>query len=387
VRVVQVLWTGGIGGAERFTARLAQQFRRTGIDAQVLFIAHAAPLARDLERYGVPYDSLGLARGSDVVRCPRSFARLATRLGKDVALLDHVGYEGVALRLGGYRGAVIGVEHGALNVRHPPYKRLLWFLDRVAAVPFYDAEVAVSRFQASIVRRTVHPRPLLLIPHGIQVPSFNGSAIGKGDARWRIGHLSRLVPGKGADRAIRALGELHNRRPSLDAVLEIGGDGEQRPYLAALVKELGLADRVAFRGFVEDPVAFWENKDVAVALGDDFVESFGISALEAMASGKPLITSHVGALPELVDDGVTGHVVDPTDTDNVAQILLRYLTDDDLRLSHGRAGRRRAAERFSIERCASSYLRLFDRCQATSSAPTSCGRSMTPRGPDRAWRM
>lgn len=360
MRVVHVLWDGGIGGAERLNASLAAELRRIGVEATVLFVGTSQPLSTQLDQLRVPYVALDLPRGAAVLRRPHRFARIAREAGADAAILVYVGYLGLALRVGGYTGDIVGVEHGALLVRHHAVRRLLRFLDRAAAIPAYDAEVAISDFMAARIRRTAHIRPLVEIRHGIKTVASSGSIRDRGEI-LRVGHVSRLVPGKGADVAIRALAALLERRKDAPIRLDIAGEGPERIRLETLVRSLGLRGRVRFAGLIEDAASFWSDKDVAVALGDHFVESFGLAALEAMACGKPLIVSRLGALPELVDESVTGHIVKPGDAQAVASLLERYVDDPLLHVAHGQAALQRVAEHFGLERCARDYLGLLAR--------------------------
>jgi Glycosyltransferase Family 4 len=148
MRVVQVLWTGNIGGAERLNAALAAELRRQGVDARIPFVCPPGALRAELDRDRVPYESLNLPTGSAVLRCPRRFGQLAGRLGADAAILVAVGYLGLALRIGGYVGKIVGVEHGTIfaDQRH---RRVLRPLERITALPRYDAEVAISHFTSS----------------------------------------------------------------------------------------------------------------------------------------------------------------------------------------------------------------------------------------------
>jgi len=359
MHVVHVLWDGRIGGAERFNASLAAEFRRVGVDAPVLFVGRSQPLAMQLDQLGVPYAALGRPTGSAILRSPRRFARLARAGGADAAILVQVGYLGVALRLGGYGGRIVGVEHGALLIRQHLPRRLLRLLDRSAALPAYDAEIAISSFMAEMVRGTTHVRRLAVIPHGINSVVSAPSAR-NGDAVLRVGHVSRLVPGKGADVVVRAVAEMR-RQGNTGIRLDIAGEGPERPRLEALVLSLGLRDQVRFVGWVEDVPSFWADQDVATALGDEFVESFGLAALEAMACGKPLIVSRLGALPELVQEGATGYTVEPGDNRAIAMMFRRYADDPSLCREHGRFALERARSRFSLERCARDYLDLLRR--------------------------
>jgi len=94
----------------------------------------------------------------------------------------------------------------------------------------------------------------------------------------------------------------------------IAGDGPERGSLEALAKRLRIADRVAFVGLQTDMPCFWRQCDVAVVPSHaPHVESFGLVAVEAMASGLPVVASRNGALPEIVVDSRTGTIVPEAD--------------------------------------------------------------------------
>jgi glycosyltransferase involved in cell wall biosynthesis len=84
-----------------------------------------------------------------------------------------------------------------------------------------------------------------------------------------------------------------------------------------------------------------------------------MATLEAMTSGKPIVATRTGAIPELIVDGTTGTLVSPGDVGALAQALTYYAEHPEVRRKHGLAGRARAIERFHIEDCARAYLTLF----------------------------
>ncbi len=163
-----------------------------------------------------------------------------------------------------------------------------------------------------------------------------------------------MIEGKGVEDAIAALA-----RPSLTcAALRIAGAGPLEASLRELARSLDVEARVEFSGRVLDMPAFWRSVDVAVVPSNQWIESFGMVALEAMACARPVVVTRNGALPSLVKDGQTGIVVPPADVDALAGALAVYGRDAALRDRHGRAGRQRCEEQFSIERTACRYLEL-----------------------------
>src|SRR5438270_4125282 len=113
LQVAIVLFSGRLGGAEMFSAQLAAQLPQYGVDSHVVLIEAAGELQRRLDALRVPYSVYGAKRGRDIVYRPQRFARLVSECGRDGAILGWPGYVAATMRLGGYRGPLIAVEHGA----------------------------------------------------------------------------------------------------------------------------------------------------------------------------------------------------------------------------------------------------------------------------------
>lgn len=130
-------------------------------------------------------------------------------------------------------------------------------------------------------------------------------------------------------------------------VLVLVGDGEERPLVERILAEDGIADRVILtgaRGNAEMP-GFYAASDVVVL--PSLREATSIAGLEAMATGRPLVGSRVGGIPELIEDGRTGLLVPPADPDALAAAVCRLLDDPDLRKKAGDLARLRVVEQFS----------------------------------------
>jgi glycosyltransferase involved in cell wall biosynthesis len=361
-RLALVLWSGNFGGAETFTVALARALREKGADARIVFVTDPSPLAQRLRAAEVPFEALGLSRGRAVIRHPCRLARATTRAGVDGAVLVEGGYLAAALRLGGYHGKVVAVEHGAIlqvpGMRR--YRRVVRALDRLSGVRAVDIHVAVSDYVSCKLENG--PRPVVTIPNAVDLDMYRPSAsLHAGSSQdLVIGCMARFVPGKGIDDVLAAAQKVLMR----GAHLRIAGDGPQRPLLEALASRLGVARQVEFLGWVNDASAFWTSCDVGVVPSHQFIESFGLAAVEAMASGRPVIATRNGGLPELVAHDVTGLVVDPGDTRAIAHGLQKYFDDRELLEAHGAAARAWCEQRFDIRRCAESYLALFDEREA-----------------------
>ncbi len=145
----------------------------------------------------------------------------------------------------------------------------------------------------------------------------------------------------GLDTAIRALALLRRTHPQ--ALLTLAGSGPQEAELRALVAQLGLGDAVRFPGRIEHAAmpALYAGADVA--LNPSTVDNMPNSVLEAYASGLPLVSTRVGGVPDIVDDGASGLLVPAGDPAAMAQALARVLDDADLARRLVADGRRRVA--------------------------------------------
>src|SRR5205085_7477707 len=121
------------------------------------------------------------------------------------------------------------------------------------------------------------------------------------------------------------------------------------PALRALAKELEIGDAIRFLGYVAPVQRAIE--DAAIVVVPSMGEGFGMVALEAMERARPIIAAEIGGLGELVEEGVTGLLVPPGEAEPLAAAIVALATDPKLRARMGRAGRRRALDRFLQDRC------------------------------------
>jgi glycosyltransferase involved in cell wall biosynthesis len=356
VQVAVVMWSGQIGGAETVSGYLATELRRQGLDARVVFVEDGDALGAALTERAVPWTALELPRGRAVFQRPRRYARSVGAHGRECAIVMTGRSLALALRLGGYKGRILAVEHGDmfLDGDRPAVIRKLRSLDRALSARAIDVEIGVSRFTVEQMRLRPHAADVRCIPNGIPVHRFRPiSPLGAGSA-LRVGWAGRLVRGKGVERLLEVLHLLRDTRHPVH--LQIAGDGPMRGELWALSERLELSERLSFIGWAEDMANFWNSCDVAVASSDGSTETFGMAPLEAAACGRPAVVTRNGGLGEVVVDSETGSVVPARDAPAMADAIAGYADDERLLRAHGQAARERAVEKFSIERCASAYV-------------------------------
>lgn len=171
-------------------------------------------------------------------------------------------------------------------------------------------------------------------------------------ASLTVGLVGRLIPEKGIEEFLRAARVIVDRFPRVQFVL-VGGDptpeGRHMAVWQALADQLRLGAHVQFTGWRGDIPALTARFDVA-AQASKYWEGWAMSVLEAMACGKPVVATRIGGVPEVVEHGVTGLLVEPGDVAGLADAVVSLLQDPALRRRLGEAGRRRAEERFDQRR-------------------------------------
>jgi len=182
----------------------------------------------------------------------------------------------------------------------------------------------------------------------------------RSDDDLRLVTICRLVKGKGIDLVLRALKIVAAR--GIPCQYVIGGDGPERMPLEALVDELGLRDKVHFKGSVygEEKWRLLRNADVFVMSSrlDPVIpwqESFGIAFAEAAAFGVPAVGSRSGGIPDAVVDGETGILVPEESPVDLADALTLLYRKPEKRKEMGRAGRERARRQFSPKTIAARF--------------------------------
>jgi glycosyltransferase involved in cell wall biosynthesis len=251
-----------------------------------------------------------------------------------------------------------------------PLRRLL---DRELIARQADAFVAVSTED----RRRMHEvegiplEKIRFIPNGIAAPPPPRPGVdlraelGIGAEAPVIGAVATLRAQKALDVLIRACVPLARSFPGL-RVLIAGGDGRpgepERERLAALARELGVGEQVSLLGRRSDVPELLAALDVA-ALSSDF-EGAPLSVLEYMEAGKPVVATRVGGVPDLVEEGVTGLLVEPRDPEGLAEALAELLGDRGRAAAMGRAGRERRRREFSISNTVHQVEALYEELYA-----------------------
>lgn len=358
--IVHVLSSFGVGGQERVALDLAIGQRARGHRVTAISLAPGPDgvMADEFREHGIAVDRVAKRGGLDVTLVPR-LARTLRRHRADVVHTHNpmaLIYGAPAARLAG--AAAIHTKHG-INPGSAA-QRLL----RRAAARLADAFVAVSDTTAEQARAQRDARVVLTIANGIRLdryqpdPEARAAArveLGLGDA-WVVGTVGRLDAAKNQTMLVRAMAPLLSSTQRLVIV----GDGDTRGELAAEVARLPEPRWVVLTGRRMDVPRLMPAFDV-FALSSK-TEGLPLVVPEAMAAGLPIVTTSVGGLPSVVDDGETGLLV-PVDQAALSAALTRLAGDHELARAMGKRAREVALERYSSDRMVDAYLALYARAR------------------------
>jgi glycosyltransferase involved in cell wall biosynthesis len=170
-----------------------------------------------------------------------------------------------------------------------------------------------------------------------------------------IGCVATLVPHKGHRYLLEAFKKIEN------AYLLLIGNGPIKTDLDRVVFELGISNRVIFTGSQIDVTPYMQVMDIVV-LPSSEVEGLGISLIEAMALAKPVVATNIGGIPEVVDDGYTGLLVKPKDSDALTKAINTLLNAPDLAQKMGINGRKKYQELFTLKYMIKRMEEMYEGC-------------------------
>ncbi len=260
---------------------------------------------------------------------------------------------GVVTTLHGTDVTLVGLE--------PAYLRTTQY-----SIERSDVVTAVSRHLADYTHQEMGvEREIVVIPNAVDHRRFKPN--GSNDLRLRYAHpeekllvhVSNFRPVKRVEDVIRVFARVAD---VIGSRLIMIGDGPDRPRATQLTHELGVSGRVSFLG------SFPRIEDL-LAISDLFLlpsskESFGLAALEAMASGVPVVASRIGGIPEVVVDGRTGYLCEVGDVQGMAEAAIGLLSDPEKHRQFAEAAREHAVAEFCEGKIVPLYAAAYERALA-----------------------
>ena len=310
-------------------------FHGTGVGTNLLTksLAFAKSLA-EYKRIVGDYDIVHLhisARGS--YKRKAMMARIAKKAGKKVVLHEHSGEFARDFEAGddAYRADVRRTFNGA---------------DRVI--------VLSQEWHDYFAKNVIEDAAKLVVLHnGVKIPPTACNPCSHQDVLF----LGRLDANKSPDVLLRASRTVLAAIPAMRLVF--GGDGVLDGY-KALAEELGIAERCEFLGWVcgDDKERLFERAGIYCLPSKN--EAMPISVMEAMAHGLPVVATRVGGVPQLIDDGVNGLLMDVDDEQALSKLLMELASSPERRVELGAAARQKMIQGFSVEASIEQLLGIYE---------------------------
>lgn len=351
MRILHVITSLRIGGAERLVSELLPHFRKRGIEVELaLFDSTPSAFLSNLESEGIRIHKLGtgyrsmynplhilklrnLISGFDIVHTHNSSCQLFTA---------------IANRLNARKTHLVTTEHNTSN------RRRKWNWYRVIDHFMYDCYEKIISCSIETEKEFIHTfgeykSKITTIPNGINLSACSSASPTFTPSHRVIAMVAAFRPQKDHITAVKALALLPE-----DHHLYFAGDGVLIDSVKEFAGSLHLSHRIHFLGNVTDVAGIFKSADCALL--STHHEGLPLSAIEAMASGTPLIASDVAGVTELVSSA--GILVPPADEKALADAIERVITDHELRASLIKSGLDRASG-FSIELTAKQYIDLY----------------------------
>lgn len=380
IRVVRIIARLNIGGPAIHVILLSQYLRKRGYETTLVY-------GQETEHEG---NMLHLAeeRGIEALRIPALGREL--NLFKDIYTLwklyrlirkhrphvvhTHTAKAGTLGRLAAILARVpviIHTFHGHVFSGYFSDRRTNFFLNIERYLARHSTRIiAVSdKCRQDLVERGIGLNgQLITIRLGLELDRFPSDTLrfrGLLRKRYRIADSSpivaivaRLVPIKRHDVFLRAVAQVKDEFPT--ARFLIVGDGETKSELLRLSQELRIGPEVIWTGFIQDPAEVYADSDIVALTSDD--EGLPVAVIEALASGRIVVATNVGGVPELVEDGISGFLAERGNADDFARALRLALSDIDRCRKMGQSAQARILQSISIQRLVNDIDHLYKQC-------------------------
>ncbi len=375
IRVCNVDEEGRFGGPERRIVQVARALRASAIETTVVYPRlDSDRFGRYIAEHGVDsieFDITRLSRERKilaryVLRFPLEIAKLSLLLSREQCDIVHVNgaYQfkvAIAARLLG----LPTVWHLNDTATPAPVKSVFGLVAKACATGFIVAGKRVRSYY--LVRTALEGKPCEEIHAPVNLDvfdprRFNGQRADRNQT-LRIGTVSGITPTKGLESFVDMTAALLATRQDLKFIVAGAILKSQKSYFGSIqrrIKSRGLRDdQLDFLGLVDDVPAFLHGLDICVFTS--IAEASPTSIWEAMAMGKPIVTTDVGSVRQYVEHGVSGFIVPVGDVKELVSCVQRLIVDEELRSSMGKAARMVATRSLGVDAAAAQTAAFYRR--------------------------
>lgn len=366
------LWPRYIGGSEIYLRELARQLDEYSWQSVICFIKEPSPQVRQF--LSLPNVTIEVLENADAPNgaALKKFARIMRTHRPDILHLHLVGFLGFYPWLARVISAkrVFFTDHGSrpenyVSARAPLWKRQAVRLinhpmTKVISVSDYNRAcmMTMDLLPADRFSRIYNAVDFSRVTNGGGKGITFRSKYGIPTDRTVVLQVSWIIPEKGIGDLLEAARLVIAQNEKVHFVLV--GEGNDRSRFMKQADEMALSKHITWTGLVDDPFAegVYDAADI-VCQASRWQEAFGQVIAEAMACGKPVVATRVGGIPEVIQDGKSGFLVDKGDSRALAERILQIAGDRNLQLEMGRAGRSVAREKFELEGMVRQVIGLY----------------------------
>ncbi|CAN5783164.1 N-acetyl-alpha-D-glucosaminyl L-malate synthase BshA [soil metagenome] len=366
------LWPRYIGGSEIYLRELSRQLDEYGWRSVVCFLKEPSEQVR--EYLSLPNIDIEVLENADTpdVAALKKFAKLIRNYRPEILHLHLVGFLGLYPWLARLISTkrVFFTDHGSrpdgyVSARAPAWKRLAVRLinhpvTKVISVSDYNRSCMTTMDLLPVDRfsRVYNAVDFSRITNGGESGTSFRNKYGILADRTVVLQVSWIIPEKGIGDLLEAARLVIDKNDKVHFVLV--GEGDDRAKFMRQADEMGLGKHITWTGLVQDPFAegVYDAADI-VCQASRWQEAFGQVIAEAMACGKPVVATRVGGIPEVIQDGKSGFLVDKGDSRALADRILQIAVDRDLQSKMGQAGRSFAREKFELQDMVRKVINLY----------------------------
>ncbi|MDY2735100.1 glycosyltransferase [Intestinibacter sp.] len=368
MKVLHLLATGSVGGIEVLCRDIYR--KSTNMENIFCFVFSGGEIAEDMRDNGADVRVLNY-KNKDILKLINYLYNLCKDEHVDVAVvhhgapINHIALAVLKSRLKSLKTVIY--SHGNIqDTLRENIKRGLYFRKFAYSICFKrcDAVVAISEsVKNSLIQRYGEQfgEKINIVYNGIDLDKFKPNCdIGMQNRQGSVNiiYVGRLFKAKGVDILVKSLAEISSEK---NFICNIIGDGPEKENIKSLIKEYKLEDKVVLRG-VQKNVPEWLNKSDIFVHPATWEEGFGITIAEAMAFGLICIAFNKGALPEIIDSGNNGFLIESVSEKSLSEKIsycIEHINDEELIEIRKRACE--SSQRFSIDKTVLDLEHIFNR--------------------------
>ena len=362
-KILHITFNMGFGGTEQVIRQLVTALPAERFHNQILCIdGYVGEIGRQLQGSGIQTIALKRGKGFDI-HLVKNIRQIIREQGIDIVHChQYTPWVYGWMAAWGTKARVVFTEHGRFHPDRYRYKAILFN-------PFFalttEAVVAISNATRDALTRYefLPRRRIQVIYNGLgpldvapEARSEVRKALGIASDELLLGTVARLDPVKNQLMMLASFKEV--LKIKANTWLLLVGDGPSRQSLESAAEDLGIAERVIFTGFIENPARYLAAMDIFLL--SSHTEGTSMTLLEAMNLGIPAVATRVGGNPEIVTDGKTGILTEPNSVQSFSKAMVRLLESPELCDYMAANSRETFRQKFSVETMAVSYAGIYD---------------------------